>query len=167
MKTRMHVSLLLCAIAVAGCAKPAEAPAVPAASAAMDAAAMKDTIQAREKQWSAAFQAGDAAAVGMMYLEDGASVQPAGEWQRGRAAIVEGIKKQLDTITVSTREDIPEEVIPLGDQLVEIGHFSYAGTTKVGNKPVSGAGRYMVIWRKDTDGQWRIQRDIGNEAPKK
>jgi len=25
----------------------------------------------------------------------------------------------------------------------------------------------MVLWRKDTDGVWRLQRDIGTEAPAK
>jgi hypothetical protein len=25
----------------------------------------------------------------------------------------------------------------------------------------------MVLWRKDADGVWRLQRDIGTEAPAK
>jgi uncharacterized protein (TIGR02246 family) len=127
---------------------------------------MKDSIQAIERQWSAAFTAGDAAAIGNLYSEDGATVQPSGDWFRGRAAITESMKKQLDTINVASREDITEEVIPAGDYIVEFGHYSFSGTTKKGNKPVSGAGRYVVVWRKDADGQWRLYRDMGSEAPK-
>ena len=72
------------------------------------------------------------------------------------------------TVGDTAREDITEEVIPAGDYLVEIGHYSYQGTSKADNKtPRSGAGRYMVLWRKDADGVWRLHRDIGNDAPKK
>jgi ketosteroid isomerase-like protein len=59
-------------------------------------------------------------------------------------------------------------VIPAGgDYALEIGHYSYQATSKATKKPVSSSGRYMVLWRKDTDGVWRLHRDIGNEAPAK
>jgi uncharacterized protein (TIGR02246 family) len=163
MQRQLLVPSLVLALTVAACAKPAETP--PAAPP-VDAAAMKDSIQAREREWSAAFKAGDAAGIGNLYSEDGATVQPVGDWWRGRAAITAGMKTQLDTINVTTREDITDEVIPAGDYIVEIGHYSMTGTTKKGNKPVSNAGRYMVVWRKDADGAWRLYRDIGSEAPK-
>jgi uncharacterized protein (TIGR02246 family) len=154
---------LLLILAVVGCAAPAaDVPATPA----LDAAAMRDTITAREKEWSAAFLAGDAAAIGSMYTEDGASIQPAGEWSRGREAIAAQLKAQLDTINVTAREDVPEEVIVAGDHIVEFGRYSYTGTTKKGNKAISGVGRYVVLWRKDADGVWRLHRDLGSEAPK-
>jgi uncharacterized protein (TIGR02246 family) len=153
---------LLVVLTVVACAQSAETPQAPA----IDAAAMMDTIQAREREWSAAFKAGDAGAIANLYTEDGSSIQPAGDSWRGRAAITQGMKTQLDTINVTTREDITDEVIPTGDYLVEVGHYSMAGTTKQGNKPVTTAGRYMVLWRKDADGQWRLHRDIGAEAPK-
>ncbi|HJU74136.1 MAG TPA: SgcJ/EcaC family oxidoreductase [Gemmatimonadaceae bacterium] len=157
--------MLVVALVVAGCAPASETRETPAA-ATVDVAALRDTIQAREREWSAAFQAGDPAAVAALYTDDAAQVQPVGEWVRGREAITASMKKQLDTLNVITREDITEEVIPAGDYVVEVGHYSYTATSKPGNKPVSGAGRYMVLWRKDSDGQWRLLRDIGTEAPK-
>lgn len=160
-RQRLLPSLLL--VLAAGCAAPREEPAAPPV---VDAAAIRDTIQAREKEWSAAFIAGDAAAIANLYTEDGAQIQPAGEPYRGREAITAGMKKQLDTLNVTAREDITEEVIPAGDYVIEIGHYTLTATTKNGNKPVTGAGRYMVVWRKDADGQWRLYRDIGTEAPK-
>ncbi len=155
------ISSFLLALTVIGCAKSSDAP-----SAAVDEAALRDTIQAREQEWSAAFQAGDAARIAGLYTEDGAQVQPAGEWSRGREAITTSMKKQLDTLNVTAREDITEEVIAAGDYIVEIGRYSFTATSKNGNRPVSGAGRYVVVWRKDADGQWRLHRDLGTEAPK-
>jgi len=155
------LTILLTAAACATPAKTAEAPP-------MDPAALKDAIQAREKEWSAAFLAGNGTAIGNLYTEDAQSIQPVGDSWSGRAAIAKGEQATLDTVAVTAREDIAEEVIPAGaDHAIEVGHYSYQGMSKATKKPVSSSGRYMVLWRKDTDGVWRLQRDIGTEAPAK
>lgn len=154
---------------VASCATPDKTPEAAAATpTTVDPAALKDTIQAREREWSAAFLAGNAAGIAALYTEGGASIQATGDWSPGRAGIIKDMQAQFDTLTATTREDIAEEVIPAGDYALEIGHYSYTGTTKVKKAPVSAAGRYMVLWHKDADGIWRLHRDIGSEArPKK
>ncbi len=150
--------LLLSAVS---CAEPAKT-----AEAAPDPAALKDAIQAREREWSAAFLAKNAAGIAALYTADAAQVQPSGDWARGTDGITKAMQAQFDTINVTAREDIAEEVIPTGsDYAVEIGHYSYQGTTKTGNKPLSNAGRYMVLWQKDASGVWHLHRDIGNDAP--
>ncbi len=154
------LTILLTAAACAAPAKTAEAP--------IDPAALKDAIQAREKEWSAAFLAGNGTAIADLYTEDAQSIQPVGDSWSGRAAIAKGEQAQLDTLAVTAREDIAEEVIPAGaDHAIEVGHYSYQATSKKTTKPVSSSGRYMVLWRKDPDGVWRLQRDIGTEAPAK
>jgi len=161
-RSLLSLALLL---AFASCA-PAKAPAPPAA----DPTALRDTIQAREREWSAAFLARNAAGVAALYSEDGAQVQASGDSFKGRDAITKAMQAQFDTIDVTTREDITEEIIPAGEYIVEIGHYSYQGTSRTdkAKAPRSSAGRYMVLWRKDADGVWRLLRDIGSEAaPKK
>lgn len=152
-------SLLL--LLVAACAAPAPEAAPPAAP---DPAAIRATIEATEKEWSAAYLKGDATAVAALYTEDGASVQPAGEWARGREAIAKSMQPQLDSVNVVSREDVTEEITVAGEYVVEIGHYTWSGTTKKGAKPVSEKGRYMVLWKKDASGTWRLHRDIGAVA---
>lgn len=153
----------LTVLALTACAPKENAPA----SAQVDVVALKNEIQTREREWSAAFLAGNAAGVAALYTEDGAQIQPAGEARVGRAAITAGMQSDFDTLNVTAREDITDEVIAAGDYAIEVGHYSYQATTKVGNRPVSESGRYMVVWRKDADGVWRLHRDIGNVAPQK
>ena len=143
------------------------APAAPPAEAPADPAALKTTIQAREKEWSAAYLAGNAAAIAALYTEDGAQIQAAAEAVKGRDAITKAEQAQFDTVAATTREDITDEVIPAGNYITEIGHYSFAGTHKKTKKAISGSGRYMVLWHKDADGAWRLHRDIGNDAPAK
>lgn len=166
MSGRRSLPSLVLLLTLAACAAPAKAPEEPSTPP-PDPTALRDAIQAREKEWSAAFLAGNAAGVAGLYTEDGAQVQASGDWFRGRDGITKAMQAQFDTLAVTAREDITEEVFAAGDYVVEIGHYSYQGTSKVGNKPRSGAGRYMVLWRKDADGVWRLHRDIGNDAPAK
>jgi uncharacterized protein (TIGR02246 family) len=157
---------LVLMLSLAACTAPAKAPEGPS-SPPPDPTALRDAIQAREKEWSEAFRAGNAAGVAALYTEDAVQVQASGDGYRGRDAITKAMQAQFDTLAVTAREDITEEVFPAGDYVVEIGRYSYQGTSKAGNKPRSAAGRYMVLWRKDADGVWRLHRDIGSEAPAK
>lgn len=166
MSTRRLLPSLVLLLTLAACTAPPKAPEGPSTPP-PDPAALRDAIQAREKEWSAAFLAGNAAGVAGLDTEDGAQVQASGDWFRGRDGITKAMQAQFDTLAVTAREDITDEVFPAGDYVVEIGHYSYQGTSKVGAKPRSAAGRYMVLWRKDADGVWRLHRDIGNEAPAK
>jgi len=164
MLSRRWLRSLTFILTAAACAAPAKAPEPTP----VDPAALKDAIQAREKEWSAAFLAGNGTAIAALYTEDGASIQAAGDSWTGREAIAKGEQAQLDTLAVIAREDIAEEVIPAGnDHAIEVGHYSYQATSKNTKKPVSSSGRYMVLWRKDADGVWRLQRDIGTEASAK
>ena len=151
-------------LSIAACAKAAETPAT--TDTPVDLAALKSSIQEREKEWSAAFVARNAAGIANLYTDDGVQLQSVSSDDRtGRAGITQGTQAQFDTLTaVASREDITEEVILAGPYVVEVGHYAFTGTSKA-NKPVSGRGRYLVLWRKDADGQWRLMRDIGSEAP--
>lgn len=148
---------------LAACQTPA-----PKAPAPVDAAALTQAIQSREKEWSAAFLAANAAAIGNLYTEDGATIQPEGEARRGRTAIAAGMQPQFDSTTFTAREDITDEVISVGpDYAFEVGHYTSTGTPKAGGAARTTTGRYVVLWRKDADGVWRLHRDLGADAPAK
>ena len=165
---RMHLlPFIALSIAIAGCTSQPAAdatPASPAAAAAPDPAALRATIEATEKQWSAAYMKGDAAAIAALYSEDAATIPASGEWRRGRDAIAKQTQSELDTVTVTTREDVTEEVTVAGDYAVEVGHYAWTGTSKKTGAARGEKGRYIVVWHKDADGTWRLYRDIGVTA---
>jgi uncharacterized protein (TIGR02246 family) len=172
MKRLDAFSSIVLAIAVAGCmSKPAaetasDSAAPAAATAAGSGAAVRAAIEATEKQWSAAFLKGDAAAVAALYTDDAATVPPAGEWFRGRDGITKLEQAQLDSVNVTAREDVTEEVTVTGDDYaVEIGHYAWSGTAKKGGGARGESGRYMVLWKKGADGTWKLYRDLGATAP--
>jgi ketosteroid isomerase-like protein len=59
-----------------------------------------------------------------------------------------------------------DETKPMGDFGYDRGRFTFALTPKAAGTPAPpmDEGRYLVLLRKDTDGQWRVARDIGNSS---
>jgi ketosteroid isomerase-like protein len=56
------------------------------------------------------------------------------------------------------------QMAPAGDMGFTWGH--YEGTSKDHNgNPVKTTGRYMTIWKKMSDGSWKVVLDSSNEEP--
>ena len=123
--------------------------------------ALKDAIQSRENEWSAAFNAGDAAAIAAFYEEDAVLLAPGGPPVHGNVAIGEalsGLFGVLQNLALVT-----EEVRPIGDDnAIEIGRLQYDVSGADGIM-ISFTGNYVVNWHKGEDGVWRYVSDIFNE----
>jgi ketosteroid isomerase-like protein len=54
-----------------------------------------------------------------------------------------------------------QEVEEAGDSAVEVGAIS-ATAPGDGDARVTLTGKYIVVWRRDGGGNWRLHRDIWN-----
>jgi uncharacterized protein (TIGR02246 family) len=141
----------LCALALlvslAGCAPAAKRES---------AAEVRATIEASNKQFMDAFSRRDAAAIGLLYAEDGQVLPPGAPALDGREAIATmwasvlalpfaGIQRQTTDVGVGE------------DAAWETGRYTMTGND---GKP-SETGKYIVIWKHGEAG-WKIYRDIWN-----
>jgi uncharacterized protein (TIGR02246 family) len=155
--------LSVMAFALAACAAPAtEQPAATAPAA--DPAAARAAIEAINAQNVAAISSGDSArAMGMLvHYEDGAVVMMNGmPTMNGRTAIEQGFGGMLSSGKFSHMSGGTTDVILAGDYAIETGTFEWTMTPK-GGKPATNKGKYMTVWHKQTDGSWKIVRDVSN-----
>jgi uncharacterized protein (TIGR02246 family) len=121
---------------------------------------LQKAIQAREDQWSAAFNAHDADKVAAIYADDAVLLAPGSLPVRGHAEIAKkatSFFSQLRDLKL-----IADEVRPLGaDHAVEIGHSEYQAVGADG-KLSPGVDNYVVVWHKANDGVWYYVTDIFN-----
>jgi len=124
---------------------------------------VRAAIEKQNAAFSAAFGRGDIAAVAAAYAEDAIALPPDGEMVRGRPAIQALWKGLLDAggkaITLTT-----VDVHSSGSLAAETG----TATLKI--QPPSGAEqsqavKYVVVWKKQPDGTWKLYRDIWNAIP--
>ena len=121
---------------------------------------LRDTIQSREDEWSAAYNANSKDGLGAFYEEGAVLIPPGSPPINGRTAIAEFLSTlfpQLKDLKLVT-----DEVRSLGpDHAVEIGHSEYSAIGEDGSRS-PGIDDYQVVWHRGDDGVWRYVTDMFN-----
>ena len=131
----------------------------------VEADEVRKAVEAANAEWTAAFNRGDAVAVAVLYTEDAILMPPDIEMIRGRQGIQEfwqaRIQRGLKDAVLTT-----VEVQADGNTAYEIGRVSLTFYAKdQAPKPISG--KYVVVWKRQSDGRWKLHVDIWNSAPAK
>lgn len=121
------------------------------------------------QRYAAAYAALDAQRVGQVYTEDAIYLPPAGDILRGRAAIQEryehsfrGARERGHTSRI-TFEFVDRSAA--GDTRNDIGYYTIV-TTDRGGHSESFRGKFLKVWRRGSDGIWRIRSDSYSPAPR-
>ena len=126
-----------------------------------DLAAVRRAIDAQNQAWVEATKAGDAAAIARIFADSGLELSlRSGKTWKGRAAIQELFTDRYRTPHATEAVVQTDQVILDGPTAVEYGHYRFTYPPKDG-QPQADSGHYVVVWRKQTDGSWRILLDTG------
>jgi ketosteroid isomerase-like protein len=63
---------------------------------------------------------------------------------------------------VSSFTTSSESVLLSRDYAIENGAYEMTFTPKGAPKPIHDTGKYLTVWKRQTDGTWRMIRDINN-----
>jgi uncharacterized protein (TIGR02246 family) len=154
------ILILVLALVLAGCAAATEEKAVE--TKATDTKADMDALNKVRDDFIAAFNAGDAAKVGDMYVEDAVAMPGDGSpTVQGRAAIIER-NKGLFAANSAKITLTPGRTEVSGDLAYDQGTYKMEVTPKAaGGKTVTEEGRYLVVLRREASG-WKVIEDIDN-----
>jgi uncharacterized protein (TIGR02246 family) len=133
-------------------------PAQPPDTRAADQAA----IRAAVIDWSKAAQAKDVDKAVSFYADDAKQFADKGPLVEGRDNIRTRWQQMLALpgpgLTFATTA---VEVARAGDMAYEYGTYDFATNDKQG-KVVDEKGKYVVVWKKQADGSWKVAADIDN-----
>jgi ketosteroid isomerase-like protein len=123
---------------------------------------VRKAIKAANRKFGEGIRKGDPKAVGALYTEDAIVMPPNNEMIRGRpgtegfwgAAIKKGVRDAILT-TVELRQ--------FGNEIHEIGNYALKIQPE-GQKPFEDKGKYVVIWKQEPEGKWKLHRDIWNSS---
>jgi ketosteroid isomerase-like protein len=119
-------------------------------------------IEKANQRFGEGIRQADAVVVGSLYTKDTLLMPPNFETIHGR----EGTQKFWEgAIKMGVKDAILKtvELIDRGDTAEEIGNY----TLKIhpeGQSPFEDKGKYVVLWKQDADGKWRLHRDIWNSS---
>jgi len=123
---------------------------------------LRSAIDAKNASFMAAYNRGDAYAVAAHYTNDAHSLPPNSKMEKGRMAIQKSMetmfrngegKLQLTTMSVESN----------GNTAYEIGTYTMKMDMK-GEAPMTDFGKYMVVWKKQDSGDWKLYADIWNSS---
>ena len=125
-----------------------------------DMVLVRKSIEEACAKYSAAIREGNVAGVVDVYTADATLVPPDGEILKGKQAIEELYKKFFQM----GMKDIAFTTIEVGGS----GDTAYEiGKTKVwiqpeGQPAMTDSTKYLVIWKRQADGTWKVHADIWN-----
>lgn len=122
-------------------------------------ASARNAIDAANTSWLPAMERGDAAAVAAPYADDGVLITSKGTAIRGRAAIAARYRAELAGLGRVVGGGLIQEGVTVADGMVyEWGH-GWLAFQKDGKRR-ERSGPYFTVWRRGSDGTWRILRNL-------
>jgi uncharacterized protein (TIGR02246 family) len=160
MQRRAAVLLFPLVVATA-CTAPAGDEA--ANQAGPDPAAVRQAIDAVNAAFATGLEAGDVEALVASYDPEAVVMPPNQPGARGTAAIREALSGMLSALTVTDMTLTTQDVHVAGNMAVETGTYAMTSQPKDGSAPAStDNGKFVVVWRQQADGSWKLFRDIFN-----
>ena len=125
--------------------------------------AVRAELAAVAEAFSQAYMAGDAEAIVSLYTEDAVLIPHNDREVYGLGAI-EGFWQPREGVTIEHHKITSAEVEVFGDVATDYGTYVARGTAN-GEAWGPSHGNYLIVWKRGTDGQWRMQLDMWNGRP--
>jgi len=124
--------------------------------------AVRVQIEQANARFSEAFSRGDVGALAAMYDTGAVVLAPNAPPMRGRQNIealwAGGRQQGFKSVNL-----VVNSVEVIGNHAIELGSYTLA-IQPPGQAEMIDRGKYMVIWRRQPDGSWRIYRDMFNTS---
>ena len=150
MKLLFSSTIVLFLITYLGCTEPES----------FDSAQVQKSIEEACVKYGEAIREANVADVASVYTFDATIIPPDGEMIKGKQAIEEFYKKLFQ---IGMKEGVLTtiEVGGSGDTAYEIGK-SKVLIQPEGQAAIQDSTRYLVIWKHQADGTWKVHVDIWN-----
>lgn len=134
-----------------------------AASQAVDRQAEERVIRSQEQRWQEALKAGDSAAIGGFYADDGYYLpQGSGGYEGPGSVSARWLGERKSGLTELVREPKRIEVGNAGDLAYEVGTYKVKWDSKE-RGPGEASGNYITVWKK-VGGEWKTAAYIWNRG---
>ena len=103
---------------------------------------------------------GDVAAISSLYTDDTEILAPNAKATHGRAEMDKANSEMFKAMKVSLKL-ATEDVQTSGDLAVQTGTYDQTLQPKTG-KALHDVGKYLLVWKRQPDGGWKVFREIYN-----
>jgi len=121
---------------------------------------VRKAIDKGNAQWIDAWDKADAALIAGLFAPDGVMLGSNSKFFKSPKQVLEHLKAVMEGAGKGVKATVTTVDLWLdGDTAYETGRYSYKFQEK--DQPVTEEGRYVTIWKRQTDGSWKIVMDVG------
>src|SRR5262245_55075140 len=132
----------------------------------VDVAAERRSLLLIDERFARETASSGAAGWASFFAEDGRMLMDKGPIIAGRDQIREAMAKSFARPGFAIQwEPTSADVSSAGDLGYTTGRFEVVQSGSDGKPAVTGRGKYVTIWKKQSDGSWKVALDIGNSDP--
>ncbi len=128
----------------------------------MDVAQVRGLIEEANLKFGEAIRQGDAAALAALYTEDATILPPNSDMIQGMAGIMEFWNSVIQ-MGVTDAALTTVDVMGADGLAYEVGNYAMTIQPE-GQEPVEDMGKYVVVWKLQADGSWKMHVDIWNTS---
>ena len=114
-------------------------------------------IRAAERALADAFESPDPTAWVDFYTDDAVFVGPGVPALEGRRALLDAAPH----VSISLMEIIADSTLGMGEFAATLGRVTWMSPN--GPEPHRVRRRFLMVWRREPDGRWRIAREMLND----
>ena len=127
-----------------------------------DSATVRQAIDAMNARFTSAFKRGDADSLIALYTPNAVQLNPNFPAWEGAPAIKQAFASFFNTMTIADASFTTHEIIIAGNKAIERGSYALRLKPKNGGAESTDRGKYVTTWERQSDGSWKIIRDISN-----
>jgi ketosteroid isomerase-like protein len=159
MKTLAYLAWFAGAAALAFAQDNRKAPPTSAA----DQAALR-AIENGHDAFMAAMRNNDANALARLLAPDAVFYPPNRAAVTGAEAVRKWYQSVVDNMKTTAVEISDRTVTLAGTHAIEEGRFVWNLAPSSGGAPIEDRGKFIAIWKRQSDGTWKVARDIWNSV---
>ena len=125
----------------------------------MNVQAVRESVDEGNRKFGSAVARKDYAAMAALYTENAMVLPPDGRIVTGKPAIEEFWRSAANALGLTDAALKTRDLEVAVDTAYEVGEANL----KVGSGQVMV--KYLVVWTRSSDGNWRVHRDIWNAMP--
>ncbi len=120
----------------------------------------RQAIDKGNAQWVEAWDKADASLIATLFAPDGILLAENGKFFKGPQQIFDRQKTVMERAGKGVKATVTTvDLWLVGETAYETGKYSYKFQEK--GRPVIEQGRYVTVWKRQSDDSWKIIMDIG------
>jgi uncharacterized protein (TIGR02246 family) len=120
---------------------------------------LERAIEKANSEFAAAMKTGDAAAIAAPYTDDAVFVGLDGACTQGRTEIEKMYRARFERAGLGSSTKIDSRKLVVDGELAYESGYAEIGSLKEGKLSING-GRFLTVWQRQSDGDWKILRNI-------